>query len=99
LYKFSYSPYEQQALTRVTKVSFPADKGRQVNFASLEDLIIHKIVAGRPRDIEDVRAILLKNPRFDRMYILHWLKEFSATLNQDFTAPFIMLEQELRRKE
>ncbi|MCX7699063.1 MAG: nucleotidyltransferase [Candidatus Goldbacteria bacterium] len=29
----------------------------KVSFASPEDLIIHKIFAGRPRDIEDIKNI------------------------------------------
>ena len=47
-------------------------------FASAEDLIIHKIFAGRPRDIEDVRSILLKTPDLDRTYIRKWLSEFET---------------------
>ena len=35
-----------------------------------------KIFAGRPRDIEDMRTILLKNPDIDVQYIRKWLKEF-----------------------
>ncbi|MCG2758537.1 MAG: DUF6036 family nucleotidyltransferase, partial [Desulfobacteraceae bacterium] len=49
---------------------------QEVNFASPEDLIIHKIFAGRPRDIEDVRTVLLKNPEIDVRYVRKWLKEF-----------------------
>jgi hypothetical protein len=93
---FSFSPYEQQALSRVNKIVFPANIDQKVNFASLEDIIIHKIVAGRPRDIEDVRSILLKNPGYDRNYILQWLREFSSTLDQDFTTPFTSLEADIR---
>lgn len=44
--------------------------------AVAEDLIIHKLVAGRPRDIEDVRSILLKNPGYDRAYVQRWLADF-----------------------
>jgi len=42
-----------------------AIKGQEVFFASPEDVIIHKIFAGRPRDMEDARTILLKNPGVD----------------------------------
>ena len=34
------------------------------------------IIAGRPRDLEDVRSVLLKNPGADWSYIRHWLQEF-----------------------
>jgi len=40
-----------------------------VRFASAEDALIHKIVAGRPRDIEDARAILAKPRRLDRQCV------------------------------
>ncbi len=50
----------------------------EVSFASVEDVVIHKIFAGRPRDIEDVRAILLKNRDVDVEYIRRWLKDFDS---------------------
>src|ERR1019366_2548349 len=51
---FSFSPYERQAMDRVRRISF---LGKEVCFASREDLVIHKVVAGRPRDLEDVRVV------------------------------------------
>ena len=59
-----------------------------VRFASPEDLVIHKVVAGRPRDIEDVRSVLLKNPQLDVAYIRHWLGELGAALNEPFVERF-----------
>jgi predicted nucleotidyltransferase len=70
---FSFTPYETEAIKRAKGVTILDQK---VNFASPEDLIIHKIFAGRPRDIEDVRTVLLKNPEVDKQYIRRWLKEF-----------------------
>jgi len=70
---FSFTPYETEAIKRAKKIKI---MDREVNFASPEDLIIHKIFAGRPRDIEDVRTVLLKNPDIDVEYIRKWLKEF-----------------------
>jgi predicted nucleotidyltransferase len=63
---FSFTPYETEAIKRAKKIKI---MDRDVNFASPEDLIIHKIFAGRPRDIEDVRTVLLKNPDIDVQYI------------------------------
>ena len=60
---FSSSPYEAEALSRASRVKIG---GSEVRYASVEDLIIHKLVAGRPRDIEDVRSILLKNSSYWR---------------------------------
>jgi len=73
---FSYTPYETGAIMRAKKVTI---QGQEVTIAAPEDLIIHKIFAGRPRDIEDVRTVLLKNPDVDRQYIREWLKEFDAS--------------------
>jgi hypothetical protein len=73
---FSFTPYERQAISRSTAVLL---SGTNVMFASAEDVIIHKIFAGRPRDLEDVRSILLKNPDLDRAYIRKWLREFEKS--------------------
>lgn len=72
----SFTPYESEALGRARTLAM---KGEEVRFASPEDVIIHKVFAGRPRDLEDVRGILLKNPDLDRSYIRHWLKEFDRS--------------------
>lgn len=74
---FSFTPYESQAIERSREVNVA---GGIVNFISLEDLIIHKLFSGRPRDMEDVRTILIKNSEFDAAYIEMWLKEFDNAL-------------------
>lgn len=70
---FSFTPYESQAIKRAVNVKMA---GRYVRFASCEDVIIHKLFAARPQDIEDVKNIVLKNPDIDSRYTLKWLKEF-----------------------
>lgn len=62
--------------------------GTTVFFSSPEDVIIHKIVAARPRDIEDARSILVKNPALDQNYIRSWLRDFDKPLDEDFTRVF-----------
>lgn len=76
---FSQTSYEKQAMERVNPVNF---KNRIVRFASLEDIIIHKVFAGRPRDIEDAKSILVKNTGFDKNYIVKWLEEFDNAMEQ-----------------
>ena len=76
---FSFTPYGTEAIKRTKKVEM---LGQEVNFASVEDLIIHKIFPGRPRDVEDVSTIILKNPKVDIRYIREWLKEFDASSDQ-----------------
>lgn len=82
---FSFTPYEQEAIKRAKVVDI---EGTNVNIASIEDLIIHKIFAGRPRDLEDVKNILLKNKNFDKNYISKWLKEFDVSMYADFSHRF-----------
>lgn len=75
---FSFTPYETQAIKRARSVFI---SGCSIFFASPEDVIIHKVFAGRPRDFEDARAIILKNPEIDTSYIRKWLQEFDETIN------------------
>lgn len=89
----SFSLYEKQAIERAIEVEFGTTA---VKFASLEDIVIHKIIAGRGRDIEDVKAILLKNPNYNVRYIKGWLKEFDKSLNENFLAVFQEIEEEIK---
>ena len=82
---FSFSPYEKQAIERGKDIKL----GRTlVKFVSLEDLVIHKVIAGRARDLEDVKSILLKNPKYDLVYIEKWLEEFDKSLGDRFLKIF-----------
>jgi len=71
---FSFTPYEAQAIKNAKQVlidDYP------VKFASCEDIIIHKMVAGRAIDEEDVKSILAKNKdAIDFEYVNKWLSEF-----------------------
>jgi len=90
---FSFSPYERQAIERAVDVKL----GRTtVKFGSLEDVVIHKIIAGRPGDIEDVKSILLKNPGYDSGYIEKWLKDFEDSVGQSFLAIYKGVLQEIK---
>lgn len=75
---FSLTRYERQAIQRAPRVQIGK---AEVRFASAEDVIIHKIFAGRPRDMDDVKGILLKQPALDRKYIDHWLKELDPGMD------------------
>lgn len=76
---FSFTPYESQAILRARKVRI---LGQDVCFATVEDLIIHKIFAGRLRDIEDVRTVLAKNAAVDIDYIEKCLEAFDAVSDE-----------------
>lgn len=89
---FSFSPYEKEALSRTNNIKIGKDI---VRFASLEDVIIHKIISGRARDMEDIRIILLKNPIYDRALIEKWLNEFDLSLSESFLHTFEKLLKDL----
>src|SRR4030042_2829329 len=83
---FSFTPYETEAIKRARRIKILE---KEVCFASPEDVIIHKIFAGRPRDIEDVKTIIPKNPGIDIQYIKNWLKEIETSSDRkDFLKTF-----------
>ena len=88
---FSFTSYETGAIRRAVGVNFG---DVTVRFASVEDLLVHKFVAGRPRDIEDVRGILARNRSVDEGYIHHWLKSFSDVVHRDLVMEFTALKKD-----
>ncbi len=82
---FSFSPYEEQAMKRVRRIPVLDQK---ICFASPEDLMVHKIIAGRPRDLEDARVVLNKNPGMDKVYIERWLSDFEKALDRPLVEVF-----------
>ena len=82
---FSFSPYETEALGRARGVTIGHTT---VRYVAAEDLVILKVVAGRPRDLDDARIVLAKNPCLDRTIVERWLGLLGASLGQDFHAVF-----------
>lgn len=73
---FSTTPYEQQAIARAVRVELA---GTHVPFASAEDLILHKLFAGRPRDMEDaVGVVRRKGQELDWSYLREWTRELAV---------------------
>jgi len=75
---FSLSEFERQAIKRSKQVAIGNVK---IRFVSLEDLIILKIFAGRPQDLEDVKSLIKKNPGFDRSFVETSFQDFDSELN------------------
>jgi hypothetical protein len=73
---FSSTEYERIAIGHAVCIEVA---GEQVPFASAEDLIIHKLFAARPRDLEDVAGVVRrKGGTIDWDYLSHWAAEFAA---------------------
>jgi hypothetical protein len=87
---FSFTPYESEAIKRGVRVAFGE---ATVKFASVEDLIIHKLVAGRARDIEDVAGVLARHPSLDEAYLVRWLGSFRDIVHRDLVGEFRALSR------
>jgi hypothetical protein len=73
---FSTTPYERQAIERAVRVEL---EGEAIPFATAEDLLIHKLFAGRPRDWEDAESVVRrKGPELDWRYVERWISEFAG---------------------
>jgi hypothetical protein len=65
---------------------------------SPEDLVITKVLAGRPKDVEDVRGVLAERAeRLDLGYVRDMLGQLESALGQSDLLP--LLESELKRVE
>jgi len=72
---FSSTPYEREAIDRAVMVEL---RGESVPFATAEDLIVHKLLAGRAIDLEDAAAVVRrKGSELDWRYVEKWVGQFS----------------------
>jgi predicted nucleotidyltransferase len=71
--------YEEGVLQRAVTVTLPDN--RVIRLVSPEDLIIHKCIAGRPRDKEDVERVLVRQRLSVEVgYIRQWLGAFAELM-------------------
>jgi hypothetical protein len=66
-------------LIPVTEYQGLALRRSQDNVLTAEDVIVHKLIAGRPRDIGDIRSILASGMRLDETYVEHWAEVWDVT--------------------
>jgi hypothetical protein len=72
---FAGLPYEEQAIERARTINL---KGGPVRICSPEDLILHKIASGRPRDQEDIVGVFRYRRReLDYSYLDPRVEELS----------------------
>ena len=91
-FMFSSLPYELQAIERAKPIRVGATK---VRFATAEDTIIHKLLAGRPLDIADVKSIVNRKNNLDNKYLKKWLKEFSVVAGRDLVKDYEEIDAEV----
>lgn len=71
-------PYEEQAIRRAPLVDM---EGVRVRVCSPEDLIVHKVLSDRPKDLEDVRGIVrVQREKLDRSYLDPIVRGLAADL-------------------
>ncbi len=71
-------PFEQELVER--SMAYQVDDALQVFLPTPEDLIIMKSVANRPKDLEDIRALVDKYPDLDKGRLEMWVKAFAEAL-------------------
>lgn len=73
---FSSTSYERSAIGRAVLIAIA---GESVPFAAAEDLVIHKLFAARPRDLEDVAGIVRRSgATLDWEYLRRCADDFAS---------------------
>ena len=88
---FSFTAYEAEAIHRAVDVQL---NDTTVRFAAAEDLIVRKLVAGRPRDLEDIRGVLARETPLDETYLHRWLCSFSEAVRRDLVSEYAALKRD-----
>lgn len=72
-------PFEVEAVERsVVHQAYPI----MIRLPTPEDLIILKAIAHRPKDLEDIRAIIASTPNLDQTRIEYWVGGFAQMLER-----------------
>ena len=76
---FAGDGLERDFLARARSVDID---GARVRVIAPEDLVASKLLAGRPRDLEDVEAVVRRNPGLDRSKVRGLLALFEQALDR-----------------
>jgi len=68
-------PFEEEAIGRAVWVDF---EGVRLPLSTVEDLVIMKAVANRPRDLADIEALLDVQQNLNVRRVRRWVREFST---------------------
>ncbi len=72
---FAGMPFEAEAVTRGTEVDVG---GVRMRLPRVEDLLIMKAIAHRPKDLEDIHGLLAANPSVDVSGAVEVVRQFAA---------------------
>ncbi len=86
------SEYVREAIGRAKRFR---RAGKMVRIATAEDLLIHKIIASRPQDFQDIEGILLRQRKLDWKYMEHWLRLFGEALERPLWEELLKIRREL----
>jgi hypothetical protein len=70
------SQFQKAVMDRRIKVEA---EGRTIWLVSPEDLVLLKLLAGRPRDLGDVTDVLFMQGKLDTKYMRHWADDLGVT--------------------
>ncbi|MGH8267622.1 MAG: nucleotidyl transferase AbiEii/AbiGii toxin family protein [Steroidobacteraceae bacterium] len=75
---FGGLPFEEAA---IRKSAMHDVGGLRVRLPRVEDLLVMKAIARRPKDLEDIRGLLAAHPQADVAEARHWVREFATAMN------------------
>jgi len=88
-------PFEEDAVANGKRYVIG---GVSVRLPKVEDLMIMKAVAHRPRDLQDIEGLLRAHPNLDLQSVRQWIREFaSVTAMSDLIDDFDKLLARLNR--
>ncbi|HEY0683776.1 MAG TPA: nucleotidyl transferase AbiEii/AbiGii toxin family protein [Steroidobacter sp.] len=88
-------PFEEDAVINAQRYAIG---GVSVRLPKVEDLMIMKAVAHRPRDLQDIEGLLESHPNLDLRSVRQWVREFaSVTAMSDVIEDFDKLLSRLNR--
>jgi hypothetical protein len=70
-------PFEREAIERSRLLNIGKTKLR---IPSVEDLIVMKAIAHRPKDLLDIQSLIDANPKLDRGRIKNWVRQYADLL-------------------
>ena len=88
--------FEQEAISRHRSTAIG---DFNIPLPRVEDLLVMKAIAQRPKDVQDLEALLVTHPETDLPAVRHWLNEFAkATSDSELLERFDSLVSRVRTR-